>query len=734
MSSINNIKGFLRAYKTVSGFSPDTTDFNDDILDSRINKEQFLKMLYSSREAVKLIRQEIFLHPGNLICIAGPRGCGKTSIGLKAKQELSERTAFRNFIIPIDVRRDDAIRTIGTDKKVHAFFTNKILNRYKRVFQPNPWDQENNPEIKLMNFILNPLQTNNKPEELFDEFVDEVSECIGIMHEYHKKTRPNDYLNFFVEKFHEIEIQNLFKRVKSKLQIIHYSFAVQEIFNYQRQVIWIDNLDKLPNEEQITLLEAVTEIKRSVTDNIVIVVAIREENIFRVEHFEDFAPPYTTTIYWENPNEFENAKTYEAFNMPVVSDEIFKDIINRRFLFSKIFQENLIHKLKEEISSLSKFVTEENIKKIKENTEIIRSLSTPINEAEIKELEILKDKVSEVILMEKGCYLSNNSLRQMLPLHRDFLLHLVEKNNDKDIPLEANKLPLWFLQTEFLYFITLHSKNSTFIQYDIVNHYNEPNTQNNSIICFCPHLVLTCIWNYCIKNIRQANSTVTLPSVEYIINTLMRLEFEKEDILKTIFRLFHSPGGKSNYITIETKKYVRDYNSIDLNSKLKINYKGKSVLNSLSISFGYFYALVVNRHGFDDKHLDPTKTVQYGNQVLRVIEEMAQKHLYSLLYIRKKVYKNSKGWLEDYYLTYGIPFHPLFSRNYDAIGKKIIVNSKYKHATYVEALLDSFIPYFSQFYAIRSNLENLRIKYVKALSGLADMSINTSEEINLLEL
>ena len=726
-------------YKTVAGFSPDSTDFNDDLLDSRINKNQFLEELFSPRDAVGLIREEIFVNPNNLICLAGPRGSGKTSIGLKAKQELISRKAFKNLVIPIDVRRDDAVRNISGLSTQTQFFTSKILNRFKKEFRPTPWDMDNNPEIHLISYILDPTISENKPEELFLEFEDEINDAIDLQYKYYRKEKPENYRTWLVEKFLETDIQELIKKVKSKITIIHYSFAVQALFNYKRQIIWIDNIDKLPNDDQVWLLESITELKRAVTDNIVLVVAVREENIYRVEHFENFAPPHITTIYWENPKAFENAQSYDAFNMPVVKDEVFTDIVERRFSFARTLQIQIITRIKNEIRILQNELNSVNNQKILEFNEMLHILGEPIEDKYFLEIERLMKKIIKTMLDEKAYYLTNNSLRELLPLHREFLLHLVDRDDNSATSLEANKFSPWFLQTEFLYFITLHSRNSTFIHYDIVNHCSKPNrTKKKKIVCFCPHLVLTIIWNLSISNIRKVDSTINLPTVQQIIDKLMPFEFEKDEILETIFKLFYSPNGKSvgksNYITIETSDNVKTFEQINPNSRLKINYKGKSVLNNLSISFGYFYALVINKDGFDDEHLDPSKSVQYGMRCIKTIKEIAQDHLNSLLSIRSIIYKNREDWIDSYYLTYGIPFHPRFSRNYNMIGKRIVPNSRYKHALYIEALLDSFIPYFSNFRAVNEQLTLLRDKYSRGINGIANFKLNTFEEIKLLEL
>lgn len=747
MTFIRNLKGFLRAYKTVAGFSPDSTDYNDDLLDSRINKDQFLGNLFSPRDAVDIIREEIFLSPNNIICLAGPRGSGKTSIGLKTKEILVSRIAFKNYVIPIDVRRDDAINNITLGQEPFEFFKLKILNNLREQFIPNPWDMDNNPEINLVNFIIDENVTQNKPKELFKDFVIEVGDAKNLHYKYYWSKKGEEEIpslkKWLIEKFIEDDIQELMRKIKEKLNIIHLAFALKAIFDYNRIILWIDNIDKLDNNQQIELLDAITEVKRAVTDNIALVVAVREENIYRIEHFENFAPPRPTTIYWENPNAFENAQSYDALNMPVVKEDVLKDIIEKRLNFTKKFQSTLIDNLKKEVldlnqnnysdstnSELDKDCKNIDQEAISELNEILNSLGNKITEQEYSQIKLLSDKALHTFISEKAYFITNNSLRQLLPLHRDFLLFLIKGQNSNIEIIEANKYPEWFLRTQFLYFLTLHPRNSAFLPYDIVNHCKNKN-QTKIITCFLPHLVLTTIWNYCITTIRESDSTISLPSVKEIINLLNKLEYDTEDIKRTIFKLSYVPGGKSNFITIQTSKEIKSPIDVNFESKIKINYKGKVTLNSLSISFGYFYALVKNKDGFDGKHLNPTRTVSQGSLILSTIKEMANSHLKSLIHIRDNVYKKNNDWMTKYYKTYGIPFHKSFSRNYDRIGKRIIDNSNYKHSLYVEAILNSFIPYFANHNSIKTRLDGIYNQYATTLNKIEKFEIDNISDIKI---
>jgi len=708
------LQAFFKIYKTVSEFSPDNTDNNLDVLDSKINKQDFFSELFIDRDAVDLIRKEIIQNPGNLICLAGPRGSGKTSIGLKSIDILEQDPILKSFVVHLNIRRDDAIRNVNNHESSIDFFNRKILNNYKKLFKSNPFLKTEDPEIKLFEFILDDNIIVNKPNNIFDDFIDEINSFTRCRFQLTiENEQPLGIKEFIFEHYTEPSVVSICNQIRKKVDIFHYSFAAQSIYEFRRQIFWIDNIDKLSNTEQKIIIESINEIKRGVTDNIVIVLAVRDENVYSIHHKEPFAPPYFSTIYWSNP-EKTIAQPYGALNMPVVKESVLKEIIDRRFNFTRKFQKKLFDTYNREL-------VEKNLQHTRKN-----SYQTPIKEQTFKKLKKLSDRIVQVFLEEKMYYFSNNSLRYLLPLHRDFMYYLIKKD-DYNPEINSLKERIWFLRTELLFYLASNIKYSPLINYDIANH-TETINGDEHLTCFLPQLVLTTIWNHCIKNIRKSGDT-TLPTIALIVRKLKRLKFTKERIIETIFDLYSTQKGVTNFLGIETSKQITSKDDIEENSRVKITFKGKSMLNNVSISFGYFYSLTINKETRSAKILKSSEINSYANTTLRVLKKMALNHLQTLIFFRDKVYNKKEDWLKQYYLEFGIPISENFARSYEFIGKKYLDKSIFKHSLYIEAIIASLHSFLQNNTGIRNELELFTNSYLSNLNKIEKFEISNKSDI-----
>jgi len=685
----NILKNFVETHNKVVHFSIDTTDHNEDTSDFKINPREFLKYLYIPRTAVDKLKKEIIKSSDRLLCIAGPRGSGKTSIAHKTIEYLINNN---NFVFYYNVRRDNQIKWIKSEEEAFKYFYNKILYEYKNVFSSKPQKKENNPELDLFEYIFS---ENDKPRELFSDLIDETNDFDEYKY-INEKDTLSSITEFISNNYRDKELVQILRNVRKKLTVTQYSFIVNKVKGYQRQVIWIDNIDKLDNSQQRLLLNALTEIKRGIVDNIVLIIAVREENIFRPEHFEPFAAPLISTIYWEDPDKY-SGQSYQAFNMPVLSNDKIEDLINQRLNYAKKIMPSFFN-------------------------------GKVINNNIFDKIKSLSDKIVEIFIEEKMYFFSNNSIRNLLALHHNFLKFLLKgENGDYSTEISYNKEGVWFLKTLLFYYIATNKEYVAFTKYIEANDI----TRQNKLSCFLPQLTLTTTWNYCITSNKKSSNFTYLPTVSNIIEILNKIGYKEDDIKQSIFHLYHTEMGTTNYIAIETENKINSPKEIKDDYKIKVTYKGKSMLNNVSFSFGYFFSIMRNNNTNNLRNLNSTEFAQYWNFVLTKLELLTKLHLKSLLLLKNKYYSDEKEkWFTKYLISYGIPINEGYAKSFDKFGKKIMEHSPFKHAIYLEGLYASLNGFRKQTDDIHIAFNNLYEKFNTVFNDIISNKIKDEKIIN----
>jgi len=719
-----SIVKFMSLYKSIAKVGIDSSYLKIKSKKHGVNKKQFLKRIYLNREGIqKMIYRDILLNNDDLICIVGPRGCGKSSIGFKIKDDLEKDKSQKTFIIPINIRKEEAKKHFDTNADAKAYIRKRIINYYKKQFPPKFQLKAKNPFIKLYSFLLDTtIGEEYRPTDIFIHFEDLAQdaevEMAGTGHE--------SITEWLTNCFHEKEVKKLIKKVKKELDVIYLSYALAYIYDYEQQVIWIDNIDALNEYQQQNLINGINKIQTSSLETLTYVIAVREENIFREEHLSDFGTrPFRSAIYWKDPFFNKPEIANNAFNMEVVSKDEFNQIIVKRIEFVKLYQIYSVKKLtkeKENVKADKSLSDKERQSKLEGIQKELDQFLPVINETDYKKIKTLSLLINDVFYREKIHYISNNSLRNMIPLHREFLYFEIKRDfggssritDSQSFEPSSLRLPKPFLQTELLQFITSHNKDLMFKLLDIVSYTeNKVKKSDKELYCFLPNLVITTIWNLCIENTLEREEFYIAPTIEDVINKLKAIGFEDAEVIETIFNLYRQKNGKSNFLAISSEKKIKQVSDLELKMKVRPTYRGKTAVSSIISSFGYIYPLCSKSDKNAMIYTSPNRTNQDGYKILPIISSLGEAHLKSLLYIKKNHNNgnNKVNWLEHYYMTYGIPMMRPYCRSYQ--GKVSFPNRKY--SLVFESILYSLIAYFEhrKAHSLISKFKKLEQEYLQ---------------------
>lgn len=730
-------KMFLNLFRRVNYFTPDNllTDIREDGF--LIDKKMFLDHLYVERDVEQIIKKQIELYVDNLLCIVGPKGAGKSSICLKIINDYNNDIAENIFIIPINMRQDYGGKSFDDLYELRKFLRDKIKNFYRSEFPINKKSDNSFSKSDLYAYILDvSIPDYERPKDYFIDFQEDI-DIILYYYEYDKVGKSNYKIkDWLIEKIpYEEKIFGLIQKIDDKIDIVHYAYALKYFYEYDKQIIWIDNIDILPDIKQSQLVRAINVIQDNLSTFVNFIIAVREENIYRIDEFEDdSAPPFQSIVYLENPNKDHSASELNSINFPVISSEKIELLAQKRFLFTKYYQKYLQNKINSNIDlnkgKLSNPKLSQSGIKIIEKTitywenKLETYCSPTISDAKYELLKKILIKYLNIFEQEKIIYLSNNSIRIYLPLLADIINHSLKRDTEKIDEPTVTKLPNWFLTTELLTYISDTQHYNSIELFDVFHYTFVQSFQNkDQILCFLPHLCLTTIWNLLLnrkKKVGDKVNTLISPTIKEVKDKLIFLGYDESEISESLFHLYLHGKGRGNFIELRTKENINKVTQLDDEYLVRITYRGKCTIGLICNSFGYLYDcyLRLRRDKKLSIYLNPEDTFQHSVQLLPYLCDLAQAHYNSLKKIREIKYKNDSNWFDKYLFDYGIPQVPPYIRK-DPIGKQL---SGRRRALYFESIMYSLNAYFSYDPYVQTNYSILYKEYMRAIRTLENYS------------
>ena len=721
-------RSFLNAYREVATISPERlpAQVSDDHFG--LSRQDFYRELHIEDGIYEKLEEEILATRDQLIFLVGPRGSGKTTTGLYAVTELERLGCFMQWI---SIAEEEAKARLDDKSDILSYLRDQVRKHMReKLFQP--WSADDEPLIRLVAFLLCEDQQETVRSLAFNVDFERQQTSLRTLMRVQKINFEDACRHILEHRNTSPILQEVLSDTRQQAEVQHLSAAIKVFFKTKYVVVWIDNVDAFPQEEQTMLINAIFSICRSDPINLRFVVAAREENLLRFDHFYEIQSEMRKAAVYITEDRRGGAKS--GMHMPNLSRDKFKKIVEKRFDFAREFQK----KIEEQVAELPADASELQLREMQRLRERYGPMIRKIRNEHLK---IISDKACDAIVGERILHLFNNSIRQLLPLHSDFMEFLVGIGYGKDEYPLAFHFDESFMRTQLLFWLcTMHgAANNEFRYFNIVRYTREnlggQNSDHSSSAtgCFLPFLTLSCIWNLCLNNRVRRDDTFEIPTIERVITNLQYIGYSSEEIKQTILRLYNPNSEYTMFVVIETRDRITQVQQLESTHRIRITYKGKAALASLSNSFGFLYAMKFISDNSPNAHnaLEKNRLNEYFAHLLPELKKIGKMHLNSLCKIRQQPrFAQRADWLDLYLQDFGVPLENGFRRSNSACRG---LGSEPKRVLYFDSLIHSIESYAreSKSRKLDEEISKLINSYRQLLSRVEKGEMLPGEEYDL---
>lgn len=655
-----NLSLLLENLVSVNSYSLDTTlkelEPDPDQKTLPLSEEDFFKYLYEERQVEDIVKRKINSRDQNLLCLVGPKGSGKTTLGRKVIRDLRKSGTFVTYIDIRLLRSDRTVAEKSDDATVLLF--RRLRDFYFDALFPSPGRGEKSVD-HLWKFLLDPSQNPNKPREIFVQLQDLEAEAYALYEGW--KLAKSERISMGIDswlrdtQFREPTTRDLLRRLRYEVAFPQLLHASRHVYGLTRHLIWVDNIDGLPDIEQSAIVHSLAELNRLISDYAASVIALRESNVFREGDLEDGAPPLSTRILLETPRTIGGHVVYPSVDVPVISMARLKAIVEKRIVLAN-----------NDPSTKRRLVSEKML----------------------GELLSLSSRLSSIFERDRAIYLANNSIRDLLRIHRDCLAFILRSPGEDSWPPAAHNYEDWYLATLFFLWVSHIQRQYNFSVYDILALKEQWKALSDEQPgCFLPHVLMTCIWNFSLERSARGYKNA-LPTVREVVERVSLLGFSAESIKEEIVLLHRDRfGQRFNFVEVRTPRVVGTSSDLMEDEKLYLTYRAKTILAFSSSSFGYFYGCVRRLKESEDELISSHPVIDMGKFFVEVgyrhLRELTEMHISELENIAKKKSLGEKGWLPKYRQWFGVPLKGPYARKIDihgnALSLELIFSSLISH-------------------------------------------------------
>lgn len=664
---------------------------------------------------------------GKLIVLCGPSGCGKSTVSRKTKNDLERNNKYKTIFY--DARLDNSSKINDDNENIELtekYIREIILDELWRDI-PNSIDNKINLErIKLYYYILScdKTESEHRKSQNYRVFTRLIDKCASL---YLKNKNSSGSFNEWFEselKLNSKELEDIKMQVDELIDVSHLvEFSINYLKKYESLAIWIDNIDSFTNDQQSQIISILHSIQINFLEYCKIVISVREENIYRIGKYTDSVnEPFPTLISFSDPiKRLDYSEGHSAINVPVMESEQLNELVSKRLNFFHKKTQQYNNELTIKLNKLPNIQDSTDLYRIKQDKinvlEIndqrtqLRSLLQKaseyyLGESNFNKIKIFSSRITQMFKDEKVIYLANNSLKHYLQMHSSFLQHSINKFGEYlDRPENLSDTEL---TTEFLSWIHKVQEPFNVNTFNIISELSKNKLEHTiETSCFIPYLILTRIWNRNIELIEQSTSN------NYAFISEIANDFENDFNISInkfkfyLYTLYTYPNARGNFIAFRTKKVVENPEDIELNTTVRITYRGRATIGSIINSYGYLRECVLSLgHKDSDVNID--------ERLMRQLEYIADAHINSLKLIKNKI--NKPEWYLVYLNKYGIPLDPRYVRN-SSIGENIL-NVKYNRSLYMTSVFDSLLRYFKWGGKIRDELIRIQQQFEKKLNQI----------------
>lgn len=736
---------FLRNYKevarfTVESYSREDRESHAEAHRSEMTKpysfgeSEFYDFLYVKRDVEEVLKKDIRMS-GEYLCLVGPRGSGKTTVGKKIQREMKNSEALRIFIVFLDIRFIKQYLNLNRDSFVESL-KRQVMVRYLEDLFPLDHDEKVFERLRLWEYLLQPGQRNRLPGALSATIHELRDEANLQLQRFRFKSSENEKADLYawLKATHLNKgVSALTKTLEKTIGIAHLIYAAQDLCNYDRQIIWFDNTDALPEPLQPEVIDLVKTFHQGMGNRVSTVVAIREENVYRDEdpYEEPGAPPYRKRIKMRIDRDNEGNPLW-GIDIPIIEPNELESIVEQRMDLAKRKQKQYRDEYKARIDSemaiadeLSDLRQKEaSLKRIEEYKKFLTDYEPLMSESVYRDFKKLSAQVMNVLHDNMLIYLTNSSLREFLFIHRDVLSHVI-KSAKYDLK-EALSYPAWYISTLFYQWLASTDRDYQIPAYNVVKETeNWIHNGKRRVGCILSYLLITTIWNLTLEKEYEHDRRRAFhnPYISEVEDRLKELDYTEDEIINKLYEL-HTDVAPGSIVEFRSHKRITSAADLKRNktaNKVYLTYRGRCLASLSSNTFGFFYQNIqqyLHPHGGSDL-LQLRRASEYAEQMLPFLCDIAQMHYDSLKILRANSGVDPEVWFTQYCERFGIPQRDPYRRSVD-IGIQI---KGIRRALQFEALVAGLISYsaggqISFGTTVKDKMQHLQNRFAKCVESL----------------
>lgn len=634
----------------------------------------FFQEFYEPREEAETFLIKALRKRNSLLCLIGSQGAGKTTLGYHVREQIAKQWPS-TFIVFLDLKYETATRAIdiSSPQSLEDTLRQRLITEYlQRLFPYGRVMMEH--RVALWAYLLDAEV--KKPLNLLSTFAplqDHATHLLRIHDARHREDPPISVHGWLTvaDQAGDVEVSNLTKEVDAKLEFAHLSHAAWRLRDVTRQLIWLDNIDSLPDAVQADAVDAVKRIYHPVSDLLAMLVAVREENIFRDHDIDDApAPPHDTRIRLDMPRTTDGAAFFPAHDIPIASEKFLHGMMAKRLQAARSYQEKRVAELRELKAKLESVgdLSDADTERLADVDADLADLQPVISPSRFQHVLHAADRLQTAMSHERAIYIANNSLRNYLFIVRDTLADVFREDEVNGIPPGVNYSD-WHLATLFLRRVRNAPRRYQVGMYDVIRQSDDyAQVSSGGVSCLLPYLVLTTIWNLTLRSQTTQNRYGYTPRVADIVKTLERLGYTADQVLRAMHEQYLRNNTRQNLIDFRTRTMLRTPSEIDKDMVAYMTLRGKCLVTRTGSSFGYLYDCLRGIEYADQPDMLARKLTTLDvddviNRLLPYLCDMAEVHCQSLRHIRDAAILGERGWLERYYVEFGTPQLPPYARS-----------------------------------------------------------------------
>ncbi len=669
---------------------------------------------------IKALRQR-----DSLLCLIGGQGAGKTTLGYQVRNEIQKKSPS-TFIVFLDLKYETFNRAIDTStpRRLEDSLRSRLCGMYlDRLFRFSREDIEH--RATLWAYLLD--KSVGKPDNLLSTFEPLQDQATRLLRMYDARHRGKPKISVrewlkAADASGDQEVSNLTKAVDEKLEFSHLAHAAWRLREVTSQLIWLDNIDSLPDDVQSEAVDAVKRIYHPVSELVAMLVAVREENIFRDHDIVDTpAPPFETRVRLDMPRTPDGGAFFPGQDMPIAEERFLHAMMAKRLRATRRYQELRVAKLREDKEKLKSAAKPSNadINRLADIDADLGDLEPVISPMRFQHVLDAAQRLQEAMSHERAIYIANNSLRNYMFIVRDTLADMFREEEVNGFPPGLN-YPSWHLATLFLRRVRHSLRRYQVGMYDVIRQ-SEDYTQVSSggVSCVLPYLILTTVWNLTLRSQAVQNRYGYTPLVADVIRTLQPLGYQPDQIRRAMHEQYLRNNTRQNLIDFRTRTMICQPDEIDHEFFKYMTPHGKCLLVRTGSSFGYLYDCLRGVEQGDQpdmlaRALTNLNVDEIIERLLPYLCDMAEVHCQSLRHIRDEGILGSRGWLERYYVEFGTPHLDPYARS--STGGRVINNIR--RTLLVEGILGGLISFLKKESSARDRVYLLANALASAASDL----------------